>query len=672
MSSTPGHLHAPTVDRAGGVTPRAVLTAFVLLILIALLNFYVELAWGINWSGSWMLSSGCPAIVPVVALFLLTALVGIPALRRAGFTRRELLVVYCIVLVGAPVLTHGILAWMLVKNIAYYYSARVHPHWETMFLEHIPAWWAPSDWAAVEGFFEGRAPMPWALWAVPLAAWMGFAIALFVCTLCLMAIIQRQWITNERLTFPVAQMPLEMVRGTSGGGGESAGRLSRSWVFWIGLFVALTVNFLSSLSEKIPALPSISLFLEDVIPWQRVGPLAGVGAITVILWPWMIAIAYLIPKELSFSVWFFSIVRVLLTIGAIAAGATPMRPEDWWTTSFPAPYYQGGGAVLALSVWVLWIARKHLTRAARIAFSRGSGRSSPAGREDAHEPLSYRWAFIGFVLSFAFMVYFFWLSNCRIIFGIALVAATIGYFAIWARLRAETGLGFLCFPIQIQDVLWIPVGTGAFRISELVTLVTMRWAYTPGFSSSFEVLPGAALESFKIADSANINARRLALAMAGGFVLSLVVGVVIFMIGVYHYGWFGLDCSRSGWLGPQSIGDGGRIVSFLTSPAAMTTDVNGLIALLAGGVIVVVLGMMRLRFWWWPFHPVGYLAANTWGFHWWYLPFFIGWACKTLAVRYGGLRLYRRTIPFAIGLIVGDLLNGGIWAVVRVITQGRI
>ena len=160
--------------------------------------------------------------------------------------------------------------------------------------------------------------------------------------------------------------------------------------------------------------------------------------------------------------------------------------------------------------------------------------------------------------------------------------------------------------------------------------------------------------------------------MAGGFVLSLVVGIVIFMVGVYHYGWFGLNCSRSGWLGPQSIGDGGRIVSFLTSPGALQTDVNGLIALLSGAVVVVVLGMMRLRFWWWPFHPVGYLAANTWGFHWWYLPFVIGWACKTLAVRYGGLRLYRRTIPFAIGLIVGDLLNGGIWAMVRVITQGRI
>ena len=71
----------------------------------------------------------------------------------------------------------------------------------------------------------------------------------------------------------------------------------------------------------------------------------------------------------------------------------------------------------------------------------------------------------------------------------------------------------------------------------------------------------------------------------------------------------------------------------------------------------MVLGLFRLRFWWWPFHPVGYLAANTWGMQIYYMPFFLGWALKVVVIRYGGLRLYRATVPLAIGLIVGDQLN---------------
>jgi hypothetical protein len=643
------------------VTGRAFLIGCALLVLISFLNFYIELLWGINWGGSWMFSAGAPAAVPVIVLFVLAGGTALPALSRMGLSRRELLVVYSMVLVGAPMATHGVLAWMLVKNIAYYYTVRVQMHWETMFLAHVPTWWAPSSQAAVEAFFEGRAPVPWREWWLPLSAWSGFAFALFLCTLCLMALLQRQWIVNERLSFPVAQIPLEMVRGA---GPNRTGRLPVAWVFWIGLFAALGVNFVSTLSEKVPALPSISLSLYDVIPWQRVGPLAGIGAITFLFWPWMIAIAYLIPKDLSFSVWFFTVIRIILTVAAIAAGATPMRPEDWWSTSFPAPYYQGGGAVVALSLWTLWIARRHLARAVRIAVSPG-GR-----RDDADEPMSYRLAFLGFIVSGAFMVYFLWLSDCRLVFGIMLIALTVGYFMIWARLRAETGLGFLCFPIQIQDVVQVPFGSHVFRVSELVTLVTMRWAYTPGFSTSFEVFTGGALESFKIAGAAQVNARRLTAAITAAFIVSLAVGAVVVLAGIHRYGWFGLACSRGGWLGPQSINDGGRIVSFLSNPAK--TDVNGVIALASGAAAVIVLGMMRLRFWWWPFHPVGYVASNTWGSHWWYLPFFIGWAAKVLVIRYGGLRLYRATVPFAIGLIVGDLLNGGIWATVRIVTQGRI
>jgi hypothetical protein len=352
----------------------------------------------------------------------------------------------------------------------------------------------------------------------------------------------------------------------------------------------------------------------------------------------MIALAYLIPADLSFSLWVFTVLRLLLTVAAIAAGATPVRPEDWYDSSFPAPVFQGTGAVLALAVWVLWVARKHLGRAARISVSRQSGRT------DADEPLTYRFAFFGLVLATGYLVYFLWASGLRVWVGLLLVLLTIGYFMVWARLRAENGKAFICYPCDIDHMLFAQLGQRAF-------------------------FPGSALEAFKIADSARLNQRRLAKAVLLGFAFAWVTGVIIVLTGMYRYGWFGLDCAYGGWLGPMAINDGNSIVSRLnpTQP-----DYNAVIAVLSGAVVTVWLGVMRLRFWWWPLHPVGYLASNTWGAQWWFIPFFIGWVAKVLVTRYGGLRLYRQTIPLAVGLIVGDLLNGMVWAFIQVFARGAL
>jgi len=568
--------------QTGGVTLRAVLVSFVLLILVAVTAFYVEIAW----RRVYEFGSGVPAMAPVALLFILTALMGIPTFRRVGFTRRELLTVYAIVLVGAPLVSHGVLFWMIPKTIAYYYSARVHPAWETAFLQHIPSWFSPTDFDAVEGFFEGHAQVPWSLWWIPM-------------------------------------------------------------------------------SSKVPTIPAIPLGPIPIVQWQKIGPLAGLGQIDLVLWPWMIALAYLIPKELSFSAWFFWLVRLGLTVAAIAYGHNPQRPEEWYESGFPAPYMQGGGAALALGFWVLWIARRHLIRAVGLAFGRSAG---PA---DSRETLPYRWAMIGLVVSFSFMVYFCYLAGCRPAFGLIMVALIVGYYVMWARLRAETGLGFLPFPLEIQDGIVVPFGAGIFRPREIVTLISTRWAFFPGFGESFEVCTGNALESFKIADSAGINKRRLSIGILSGFLLALVVGVLIVLVGTYHYGWQQLGVgSTYSWTSWQTRNDGERIFQYLTNPGG--TDVNGLLAIISGAVVAVFLGAMRLRFWWWPFHPVGYIAANCWGMQWYYMPFFLGWALKSLAIRYGGLRLYRQTVPLAIGLIVGNLLNGAVWSVVALLTKGRV
>jgi len=666
-SSMPGSLpanHEVEADLTqGGVTRRAVVVALVLCVGVAFFSFYVEMLWKGGWD-LWMVSSGCPAMTPVFVLFLLTAAMQLPRFRRTGLTRQELLAVYTIVLVGAPIVTYEVLGWVLVKSVHYYYLVRVNPYWSALFLGEVPTWFAPSDPVAVTGFFEGQSRVPWAEWLVPLGAWSSFMAALFGASLCLAAVIQRPWITAERLAFPIAQVPLTMIADPDTGSRGSAARFTVSRAFWIGALISFALHLLSGLSERVPAIPHISLGPVEVVGWQKVGPLAGLGAVSVVFWPWLMAIAYLIPKDLSFSVWFFWLVRLGLTVAAVAAGATAQRPEDWYSSSFPAPYYQGTGAILALAGWVLWSARRQLGQAARVALGR---RRATA---DAGEPLPYRWALLGFALCCAFMVWFLWLAQCRVSFAIALIALILAYYLIWARIRAETGLGLLPFPIEINELMMVPLGSRIFRLREIISLVSLRWAYSPGITTSYEVFASTMIESYKIADSAHLNSRRLTAAITGGFVLSLVVGIPVVLTGIYHYGWFGFGFTRSGWLANTSGYGGSQIAGYLTDAQYAHTDVNGVLALLGGAVAVLFLAMMRLRFWWWPLHPIGYVAANTWGLQLWAMPFFVGWMAKTLIVRYAGLALYRRTIPFAVGLIVGDLLNSGLWGTLRLVRGG--
>jgi hypothetical protein len=42
----------------------------------------------------------------------------------------------------------------------------------------------------------------------------------------------------------------------------------------------------------------------------------------------------------------------------------------------------------------------------------------------------------------------------------------------------------------------------------------------------------------------------------------------------------------------------------------------------------------------------------------------VTWLVKTIIIRYGGLRLYRKSLPFFYGLVVGDAVTQLIWALV--------
>jgi hypothetical protein len=80
---------------------------------------------------------------------------------------------------------------------------------------------------------------------------------------------------------------------------------------------------------------------------------------------------------------------------------------------------------------------------------------------------------------------------------------------------------------------------------------------------------------------------------------------------------------------------------------------SGTIAIGFGFLLTVVLTFLKLRFQWWPLHPVAYPIAPASTIQSMTLAIFVTWLFKAMLLRYGGLRAHRTALPFFLGLLVG-------------------
>ena len=88
-----------------------------------------------------------------------------------------------------------------------------------------------------------------------------------------------------------------------------------------------------------------------------------------------------------------------------------------------------------------------------------------------------------------------------------------------------------------------------------------------------------------------------------------------------------------------------------------------------GAVIMTILVICYHRLYWWPLHPIGYLMVYSSAMKILWVSFFIGWLFNTLCMRYGGVKLFEKMRYFFVGLIMGDFLMGGGWAIVGLFTR---
>jgi len=63
----------------------------------------------------------------------------------------------------------------------------------------------------------------------------------------------------------------------------------------------------------------------------------------------------------------------------------------------------------------------------------------------------------------------------------------------------------------------------------------------------------------------------------------------------------------------------------------------------------------RSRFAWFSLHPIGLIMCVPYALHTFWFSIFMGWFCKRLIMRYGGVQAYRNATPFFLGMILGDV-----------------
>ena len=79
-----------------------------------------------------------------------------------------------------------------------------------------------------------------------------------------------------------------------------------------------------------------------------------------------------------------------------------------------------------------------------------------------------------------------------------------------------------------------------------------------------------------------------------------------------------------------------------------------------GFLTTVALMALKLRFTWWPLHPVAFPLVLGWMIMEMMVPLFAVWVFKVILFRYGGVKGHRAALPFFLGLLVGGLAAQGL------------
>ena len=640
-------LTAPGGEPIQGITLRGILIGLVFVAVTCLCVCWAELVLETIQIGFLQMP---PAAIGIF-FFLVLLNTGMRRLgRRLRLSSTELVMIYMMMVVACMVSSRGIMEKIIPLLVTSNYYANTSNQWRELFSPHIKKWMVafdpegPAQQPVAKAFFEGlrgSETIPWHAWILPLACWGVLVLLVIFAFLCIATIFRRQWVDNEKLSFPLVQLPLELSRV---GEGQD---ILRNKLLWGGMAVPAIVFTLNGLHNIAPSIPQITLsvYINQYIvnrPWSEI------YWTSIYLSFAAIGFFFLLPSEILFSLWFFALFARFQDVIAASSGMDMPRMPMYGTYSYVA--YQVVGAYVVLAGYLLFVAIPHLKHVARVAWSGIKG-------EDANELLPYPVAFWGLIICFALIL--FW---CRLA-GMSLWVAALEFFVflfivamVMTRSTAEAGV--LMTETSFRPVDFYRMFAPATNLgpSNLTVLAFMDAAF---MRDQRGLLLTGFLDGLKMADGSRMSRA----SMRWVFVIGILAAMLV--AGAIHL-W--LPYTKGGMHLYSYAYNGNNYWAFREYEGqirgAASPDWQPKVFFVVGIIFALFLSYMRALYYWWPLHPLGYALCISWTMSVFWFSCLIAWIIKTVILRYGGMKLYIKARPWFLGMVLGEFGMAVIWALI--------
>lgn len=584
-------------------------------------------------------------VAPISAILVLLV-VNVPLrkfLPAFALTQRDLIVIYAIVSVGGAIAGE----WASVThNITYVIPQRpTEPMYRDYFAKYVPDWLAAKQEAQVKDIQGGGKDWTYVWTKLPTfgPAFLGWGLS--VIALCLAMLFVNQlmrgaWVERERLTFPLIQLPVNLVEG---GGSQGMWKSKHMWIAFAIMFGIDILNGLNYLYPNLPAIPVKDLFFIDRAfqdpPWSNIGDFR------LSIYPFMAAIGLFMPSDMLLSFVVFFLLRKATHV-ILASQGIPQSTFSGTAIAPGPPYFdeQTWGAVIAMFLGALWVSRDYLKE---VWSDIRSGRKADDGG------IRHRWAFLGLVITFFILVGWGMYGGLPGWYMIPYVALFLIFSFVVTRIRAQLG------PPTHEFAFFGPNSImHRFLGTRWLSDQQATWA-TQGFLDMNRLYRNHPmpyqLEAMKMGQVEGLNQKRMFFTIAISTVVGLFLAYWFLTVSVYRQG-------TVGWT--DAAGYLQTIVSNRHGP-----DVLGICMTMLGFIIVMVLDAIRFKFPEFPLHPAGYVLSMNFGVDYYWFGLLIALLVKNFVQRYYGLRGYDKLRMVALGILLGEYAAETIWMAMALITK---